>query len=170
MTLLNLSQLEQKSADLGFLLRIQVRRPLGLWSFKLVVAKPLEINKVQILGEMKGWAYKGERGLQLDTMRVSKNAPAGIGHLVWASTMAWALEVTPCKKARLLAIFDDIDQHTRLISYFHKRGFSHVRDVQSSFLDLPLRIVWGGAGSLMVADCLEVLEHSCRLWQLCSSS
>ena len=98
-------------------------------------------------------------------MRVRKNAPAGVGHLIWASTMAFALEATPCEKARLLAINDDERQHARLVRYFFMRGFKKVRDVGSHPLDLPLRMVWGGAGTLMAADCKEVLLKSSRYWE-----
>ena len=166
MSLPTLLKLEQQASDSKLLLRVQVRRPLNLWLFKVVVAQTIDVAKIQILGEMKGWAYKGYRGLQLDTMRVRQQAPEGIGHLIWAATMAWALESTPCRKARLLAIFDDEYQHARLIRYFRRRKFHHIREVSSSLLDLPLRMVWGGAGSLMVGDCMDVYEHSFR--QLCS--
>ena len=71
---------------------------------------------------MKAWAYSGEKGFQLDTMRVHSLATNSIGHLIWASTMAWALEETPCKSARLLAINDDTQQHKILIRYFQRRG------------------------------------------------
>jgi len=163
-----LAHLEKKASDCGLLLRVQVRRPLDLWSFKIVVGEQINTEKVQILGEMKGWAYKGSRGLQLDTMRVSNQAPSGVGHLIWAATMAWALENTPCKKARLLAIFDDKELHDRLVHYFHRRGFRYVREVRSSINDLPLRMVWGGSGSLMIADCVDVLNLSVKLWQIAS--
>ena len=68
-----LEQLEAEARDRGLLLRLQVGRPLGLWSL------PLE--------EMKGWAYSAATGLQLDTMRVMPKAPAGVGDLIWAATM-----------------------------------------------------------------------------------
>tara|TARA_Y100001968_G_scaffold99914_1_gene89911 strand:- start:6588 stop:7106 length:519 start_codon:yes stop_codon:yes gene_type:complete len=165
MTVSGLSDLEIKASKANLLLRLQIRRPLDLWSFKVVVAEELAANKIKIWGEMKGWAYAASTGLQLDTMRVSQKAPAGVGHLIWAATMSWALEATPCKKTRLLAIYDDESQHSRLIRYFRMRKFHLVREVSSSLIDLPLRMVWGGAGSLMVADCLEVLEHSYRLWE-----
>ena len=108
MTLCGVSQLEREALGAGLLLRLKVSRPLNLWSLRLVVADYLEPNKVRILGEMKAWAYHGVNGLQLDTMRVHPNAPVGAGHLVWAATMAWALEETPCEKARLLAICDAV--------------------------------------------------------------
>tara|TARA_Y100001968_G_scaffold109796_1_gene99365 strand:+ start:1156 stop:1674 length:519 start_codon:yes stop_codon:yes gene_type:complete len=160
---LTLTELEKRALKAGFLLRMQVRRPLGLWSFKLVVAERFDADKIRILGEMKGWAYSSGKGLQLDTMRVLQSAPSGVGHLIWAATMAWALEMTPCKKARLLAIFDDQAQHSRLTKYFLKRRFIPVREVCSSILDMPLRLIWGGAGSLMVGDCEDVFNYSFNL-------
>ena len=69
--------------------------PLGLWSLRLVVAEQLAADRLQLQGEMKAWAYGATTGLQLDTMRVRPQAPAGTGDLIWAATMAWALESTP---------------------------------------------------------------------------
>tara|TARA_Y100001968_G_C19207490_1_gene643044 strand:- start:2 stop:526 length:525 start_codon:yes stop_codon:yes gene_type:complete len=169
MSISGLTELEKQATSQGLFLRLQVNRPVGLWSFKVVVATQPEPKKIKILGEMKGWAYKGIRGLQLDTMRVSQKAPLGVGHLIWATTMAWCLENTPCKKARLLAIFDDENQHQRLTRYFRARGFTPVKEVSSSLLDLPLRLVWGGAGSLMIADCQKVYASSCRSWEIARS-
>ena len=166
MKFVGLSDLEKKAFSSGLLLRVQVNRPMNIWTFKIVVAREFEEGKIRILGEMKGWAYQGFKGLQLDTMRVSKRSPKGIGHLVWAATMAWALENTPCKKARLLAIYDSQDQHDRLTKYFLKRGFQIIREVKSSLWDLPLRLIWGGSGSLMTADCEEVFKYSRNLWLL----
>ena len=118
MTKPNLSILEKEASERGLLLRIQVRRPLNIWSFKLVVGEIISNNKIQLLGEMKGWAYQNNRGLQLDTMKVGKNANSKIGDLIWASTMAWALEETPCRSARLLAIYDENNQHEILQRIF----------------------------------------------------
>ena len=165
MILPRLIDLEKEASDSNFLLRLQIRRPLNLWTFKLVVAEEVDVSKIKILGEMKGWAYKDATGLQLDTMRVSSKSPAGVGHLIWAATMAWALDETPCQRARLLAIFDDENQHSRLMRYFRRKKFNVVREVSSSLIDLPLRMVWGGAGSLMVGDCRETLDHSYRRWK-----
>ena len=72
-----LEQLEQQARQRGLVLRLQVSRPLGFWTLRLVVAQPTGDGRAQLLGEMKGWAYGGTRGLQLDTMRVQPNAPAG---------------------------------------------------------------------------------------------
>ena len=79
--------------------------------------------------------------------------------------MSWALENTPCQYARLLAVCDDDLRHTRLVRYFRQRGFLVAREVGASPLDLPIRIVWGGAGTLMTANCKEVFERSCLQWQ-----
>jgi len=164
MTQPNLTLLENEASNRGLLLRIQVRRPLAIWSFKLVVGEMTNNDKVQLLGEMKGWAYQNTKGLQLDTMKVSKNANSNVGDLIWAATMAWALEETPCRSARLLAIYDENNQHEILQRYFRRRGFKTVRKVESSPLDLPLRLVWGGAGAFMVGNCEKVLEISYRSW------
>ncbi len=169
MTESELINLEREASKSGLLLRIQVRRPFNLWAFRLVVAENIAPEKVQIWGEMKGWAYNRINGLQLDTMRVNPKAPSGVGNLIWAATMAWALDSTPCKRARLLAILDDDHRHNLLFRYFLQRGFHVVREVGSSPVDLPFRMVWGGAGSLMTADCREVFERSSRLWH-CSNS
>ena len=60
MTKPNLTKLEKEASDRGFLLRIQVRRPLNIWSFRLVVGELTSNDKIQLWGEMKGWAYKIE--------------------------------------------------------------------------------------------------------------
>ena len=164
MNIPNLTHLEKEASDKGLLLRIQVRRPLNIWSFKLVVGEIISDTKIQLLGEMKGWAYQSIQGLQLDTMKVGRNANYNVGDLIWSATMAWALEETPCRSARLLAIYDENNQHEILQRYFRMRGFNTVRKVGSSPLDLPLRLVWGGAGAFMVGDCEKVFERSYRGW------
>ena len=138
-----LEQLESEALERGLLLRLQVGRPLGLWSLRLVVAQTNAAGRLLLQGEMKGWAYGAKAGLQLDTMRVQPHADAGVGDLVWAATMAWALEMTPCRRARLLAIRDAEQQHLRLVRYFRQRGFSTKREVEAALWDLPLRMVWG---------------------------
>jgi len=160
----DLTTLEKEASARGLLLRIQVRRPFNIWSFRLVVGQVTSKNKIQLWGEMKGWAYQNPKGLQLDIMKVGKNTNSRVGDMVWAATMAWALEETPCRSARLLAIYDENNQHKTLQRYFRKRGFNIVRNVGSSPLDLPLRLVWGGAGAFMVGDCEEVLSRSYRCW------
>ena len=164
MTNPDLTKLEKEAFDRGLLLRVQVRRPFNIWAFRLVVGERNNKDKIQLLGEMKGWAYQNTKGLQLDTMKVGKNANSKVGDMIWAATMAWALEETPCRSARLLAIYDENNQHKILQRYFRKRGFNTVRNVGSSPLDLPLRLVWGGAGAFMHGDCEKVLYRSYRSW------
>ena len=159
-----LDQLEAQACERGLLLRLQVRRPLRLWTLRLVVARQTETTNCELLGEMKGWAHPGETGVQLDTMRVLPSAPPGVGDLIWAATTAWALEATPCRRARLLAIRDNDDQHRRLLRYFRRKGFSTIREVNAALLDLPLRMIWGGAGTLMSGDLQTVLGRSQRDW------
>ena len=160
-----LEQLETEARERGLLLRLQVGRPLGLWSLRLVVAQQAPSGSLLLLGEMKGWAYPAATGLQLDTMRVMPTAPPGVGDLIWAATMAWAEEATPCSRGRLLAIRDDERQHRRLVRYFRQRGFHPTREVEAALWDLPLRLVWGGAGALMSGEVATVLERSLRGWR-----
>ena len=65
----------------------------------------------------------------------------------------------------LLAIRDDERQHSRLVRYFRQRGFQLERDVAAALWDLPLRMVWGGAGALMSGSVEQVLERSLRSWR-----
>ncbi|MFM8545645.1 MAG: hypothetical protein ACKOAP_11785, partial [Vulcanococcus sp.] len=121
-----------------------------------------------LLGELKGWALPLADGLQLDTMRVQGSRTQGVGPLIWCAVFAWALEATPCRRARLLAIRDGDAQHRRLVRYFQTLGFVPTREVAAAAVDLPLRLVWGGAGLLMRGDCTVGLERAWgqldRLW------
>jgi hypothetical protein len=101
-------------------------------------------------------------------MRVQGQDTAGVGLLIWAATFAWALERTPCRSARLLAIRDGERQHRCLVRYFQRLGFEPLREVGGGLSDLPLRLVWGGAGLLMRGDCAEGLERCGRRWPMSS--
>ncbi|MFZ9975004.1 MAG: hypothetical protein ACO3FK_12080, partial [Vulcanococcus sp.] len=108
--------------------------------------------------------------LQLDTMRVQGPQTQGVGALIWAATFAWALESTPCRSARLLAIRDNDLQHRRLVRYFQRLGFAPIREVGAAALDLPLRLIWGGAGLLMRGECSPGLEMAWRSAQAASAA
>ena len=160
-----LEQLETQAFQRGLLLRLKVGRPFGLWTLRVVVARPSDATAFELLGELKGWAYASTHGLQLDTMRVVPKAPAGVGDLIWAATMCWALEATPCRQARLLAIRDDERQHQRLVRYFRQKGFNTVRELEAALGDLPLRLLWGGAGALMTGSIEQVRDKSLNSWR-----
>jgi len=160
---LNLQRVEALAAKRGLKLRLRAPRRLGGWSLQVVVARPLDAGRAELLGELKGWALPTPAGLQLDTMRVQGRDTAGVGLLIWAATFAWALEATPCRRARLLAIRDNERQHRCLVRYFQRLGFEPVREVGAGLSDLPLRLVWGGSGLLMRGDCAEGLERCGRL-------
>ena len=163
-----LAAIEQRAAAHQLLLRLQVRELLGVRTLRVVVARPRPGQPPLLLGELKGWALPLADGLQLDTMRVQGPSTQGVGPLIWAATFAWALETTPCRSARLLAIRDSAAQHRRLVRYFQRLGFTPVRDVAAAAADLPLRLVWGGSGLLMRGDCARGLERAWaqldRLW------
>ena len=107
---------------------------------------------------MKGWTFLDKQGIQLDTLRVLRNAPAFVSELTWATTMAWAIEKKSSNKARLLAIFDSEGYSKKLVRYFKLIGFKIVKEVGSSPVDLLLRLVWGGAGTLMNGECISILK------------
>jgi hypothetical protein len=164
-----LQHLEAEASRRGLLLRLQVRRPLGLaWSLRVGVARRLHAEgtapagPLLLLGELKGWALPTPAGLRLDTMRVQGGDSAAVGPLIWAATFAWALEATPCRQAFLLAIRDGELQHRRLVRYFRQLGFSPLRELGAGAADLAPRLIWGGSGLLMRGDCAEGLARSAR--------
>ena len=158
----SLEQLEQEARLRGLLLRLQVSRPAGLaWGLRVGVARR-DGERLLLLGELKGWALPSARGLRLDTMRVQAGDTAALGPLIWAATFAWALEATPCRQATILAIRDSDVQHRRLVRYFRALGFAPLRELAAGPADLAPRLLWGGSGLLMRADCAEVLRRSTR--------
>ena len=165
MSAANLAAIEQLAAAQGLLLRLQVRQLLAVTSLRVVVARPRPGLPPLLLGELKGWALPLRDGLQLDTMRVQGPQTQGVGALIWAATFAWALEATPCRSARLLAIRDNEQQHRRLVRYFQRLGFRATRELGAAAVDLPLRLVWGGSGLLMRGDCADGLARAWRAIQ-----
>lgn len=154
---MRIHQLEELSESLGLTIKIQVREFLGLNFFRIVIGK-INNNSVKIWGELKGWTFPYKNSLQLDTLRILKKAPKYVSELIWATTMAWALEETNCKSARLLAIYDEDGYSKKLIRYFRLIGFEVAREVGSDPKDILLRLIWGGAGTLMRGDCKRILE------------
>ncbi len=169
----SLLELEAEARRRDLLLRLQVGRPLGVsWSLRIGVAqrRPSQSDgsgeRLVLLGDLKAWALPNAEGLRVDTLQVAGREQGepdrGIGPLITAACFAWALETTPCRSARFLAIRDDARQHRRLVRYFQRLGFEPVRELGSAPWDLPARTVWGGAGLLMRGDCREVLRRSAR--------
>ena len=162
----SLASLERRAADRGLLLRLQVGRPLGLlYGVRVAVARQPSVGgQLRLVGELKGWAWPTPGGLQLDTLQVAGRSSGlpdlGVGPLIAAAAFAWALEQTPCRRAQILAIRDDDGQHKRLVRYFRRLGFVPSKELGAAPWDLPERLVWGGAGLLMQADCQVVLERA----------
>ena len=154
---MKVEELEKLAFSLGLLIKIQVRETLGLCFFRIVIAEQKE-NIIKILGEMKGWTYLNKNGIQLDTLRILSKSRPFVSELIWATTMAWAIEKKSSKQARLLAIFDSEGYSKKLVRYFKIIGFKIVKEVGSSPVDLFLRLIWGGAGTLMTGDCLYILK------------
>ena len=114
---MQIEQLQKIAFSLGLLIKIQVRETLGLCFFKIVVAEQKD-NIVKILAEMKGWTYLNKQGIQLDTLRIISSSPPFVSELIWATSMAWAIEKKKSKKARLLAIYDTEGYIKKLVRYF----------------------------------------------------
>ena len=159
---LSLEAIERLASQRQLKLRLQAGGGVGIRTLRVGVARSLGEGRALLLGELKGWCLPVADGLQLDTMRVQGERTEAVGTLLWAATFAWALETTPCRRARLLAIRDDDHQHRRLVRYFRQLGFQPVREVGAAVTDLPHRLVWGGAGLLMQGDCAEGLRRCGR--------
>ena len=154
---MKIEDLQKIAFSCGLVIKIQVRETLGLCFFRIVIAEQKD-NIVKIWAEMKGWTYFNDQGMQLDTLRILSNSPNNVSELIWATTMVWAIENKAIKKARLLAIYDDEGYSKKLVRYFKFVGFKIVKEVGSSPIDLFLRLVWGGAGTLMRGDCFHILK------------
>ena len=150
-------ELEELAKSLDLTIKIQMREVFGLKFFRIVVAR-ITNNSVKIFGEIKGWTFPNKNGLQLDTLRILSNSPEYVSELIWATTMAWALEQTKCENARLLAIYDEDGYSKKLVRYFRLIGFRVTKEVGSSPSDLLLRLIWGGAGTLMKGDCKKIMS------------
>ncbi len=161
----NLLAIEAEAAERGWKLRLAAPRRLGLWSLRAVVARPLGPERAQLLGELKGWAFPPGRVLRLDTLRVQGERSAGAAPLLLAAACAWALEQSPCRQARFLAIHDDDRQHRRLVRYFRGLGFAPLRELGASPADWGPRLLWGGSGLLMEGDCEETVRRCARRWR-----
>ena len=61
-------------------------------------------------------------------------------------------------KVRLLAIFDSEGYSKKLVRYFKLIGFKIEKEVGSRPVDLLLRLVWGGAGTLMNGESISILK------------
>ena len=154
---MKVEELEKLASSIGLLIKIQVRETLGLCFFRVVIAEQ-EDNIIKIWAEMKGWTFLNKQGIQLDTLRILNKAPTFVSELIWGTTMAWAIEKKSSNKARLLAIFDSEGYSKKLVRYFKLIGFRIVKEVGSNPGDLFLRLVWGGAGTLMTGECVHILK------------
>ncbi len=154
---MKVEELEKLASSMGLIIKIQVRETIGLCFFRIVVAEQKD-NIIKIWAEMKGWTYLKKQGIQLDTLIILSKSPSFVSELIWATTMSWAIEKKSSNKVRLLAIFDSEGYSKKLVRYFKLIGFKIVKEVGSSPVDLLLRLVWGGAGTLMNGECNSILK------------
>jgi hypothetical protein len=161
----SLAAIEAEATRRGWKLRLAAPQRLGLWSLRAVVAQPLSEDRARLLGDLKGWALPQAAGLRLDTLRVQGQGTAGAAPLLLAAACAWALECTPCRRARFLAIHDTDRQHRRLVRYFRGLGFAPLRELGAGPADWGPRLIWGGRGLLMEGECAETIRRCARRWQ-----
>lgn len=154
---MNVEELEKLAGSIGLLIKIQVRETIGLCFFRIIIAEQKD-NIIKIWGEMKGWTLFNNKSIQLDTLRILSNSPPFVSELIWATTMAWSIEKKNSQWARLLAIYDSEGYSKKLVRYFKIVGFKVSKEVGSSPADLFLRLVWGGAGTLMLGNCTLILN------------
>uniref|UniRef100_A0A7R9U1V4 Uncharacterized protein n=1 Tax=Pinguiococcus pyrenoidosus TaxID=172671 RepID=A0A7R9U1V4_9STRA len=67
-----------------------------------------------------------------------------------------------CRRAELLAINDDPRQHQLLVRHYQRLRFRVVREVGDDLKSVPDRLVWGGVGTLMEGDILDILEGASK--------
>ena len=135
---MDINQLQRIAESKNLTIKIQVREVLGLKIFRIIVAQ-VNNNSVKIWGEIKGWTLPIRGGLQLDTLRILNNSPKYVSALIWATTMAWALEKTKCKFARLLAIYDSEGYSKKLVRYFRLIGFTFIKVPAPPHINLKRR-------------------------------
>jgi hypothetical protein len=161
----DLEAMEAEAAGRGWKLRLAAPQRAGLWSLRAVVARPVAPGRAELLGDLRAWAFPRSRVLRLDTLRAQGQGSAGAAPLLLAAACAWALERTPCRQARFLAIHDDDRQHRRLVRYFRGLGFTPLRELGSAPVDWVPRLLWGGSGLLMEGDCADTLPRCLRRWR-----
>jgi hypothetical protein len=160
-----LEAMAAEAAERGWTLRLSAPQRAGFWSLRAGVARPLAPGRAQLLGDLRAWAFPGSKVLRLDTLRAQGQGSAGAAPLLLAAACAWALEQTPCRQARFLAIHDEDRQHRRLVRYFRALGFTPLRELGSAPADWAPRLLWGGSGLLMEGDCGETIRRCIRRWR-----
>jgi hypothetical protein len=136
-------------------------------------------NTTQILGYCEGFLRPGGEVLHVDKMEVFRKMVLrakeengkefrgggtvfGVGLLLGFICLLYAKE-KGYSVAEFLAIDDEEKQHRKLVNYYAKTGFKVIKYVGDSLQDIPDRMVWGGCGTLMRADIVELLENWSRL-------
>lgn len=64
-----------------------------------------------------------------------------------------------------LAIDDETYQHQRLVKYYTTAGFKIIKYVGDDFGDVPDRLIWGGCGTLLRQNCIELLQKWTKLME-----
>jgi len=135
------------------------------------IARPKH-NTTQVLGYCSGFIRPGGKILHLDEMRVFKKALTiardenpefvgggtvfGVGLLLGALCFRHGIE-QGCEIGEFLAIDDGVSQHTRLVRHYKRLGLNVVRYVGEDIANVPDRLIWGGCGTLMNTNLVDLL-------------
>ncbi|KAL3694497.1 hypothetical protein R1sor_008148 [Riccia sorocarpa] len=145
-------------------LKVEVRS-LGPW-FQINL---MNADETVTMGSAEGFETRWTEGkiLHLEAIRLTRAAKSssmlGPGFLVGAAAMRYGLDKN-CPKAELLAINDDNETHARLVKYYSRMGFKAMYELtEESWGDILDRVVWGGIGTRMDANCEELLRKWAKL-------
>ncbi|BFI31675.1 hypothetical protein MPTK2_3g23960 [Marchantia polymorpha subsp. ruderalis] len=158
-----MEEIQEVAAEQG--LKIEVRT-LGPW-FQINLMSADEKITMGTAEGFETWWIEGKI-LHLESVRLTKDAPKGVsvlgpGFLVGAACVRYGLDKN-CPKAELLAINDDDTTHSKLVRYYSRLGFKTRYEVTGEgWAELPDRVVWGGVGTRMDADCYQLLRKWAKL-------
>lgn len=142
-------------------------------------------DESMILGYVEGFVRPAGEVLHLDKMevfqkmvdKVKAQVPGSldfggvsfaIGLLMGYTCLLHGQE-KGCRIAEFLAIDDEEFQHKRLVRYYKRVGFKVVKYVGDDVRDIPARLVWGGAGTLMKEDIVVLMEKWAKTLALIKS-
>ncbi|CAM6093626.1 unnamed protein product [Calypogeia fissa] len=138
-------------------------------TFQIVVSN---LDETHVFGKADGWItrwWPKGKILHLEAIRLERGSSkdvgnvGGAGFFVGAATLRYGFD-QGCRTAELLAIYDDKVTHSKLVKYYSRFGFKRMYEVNDEELKFYLdRIVWGGVGTRMDADCEELLRRWCAV-------
>lgn len=132
-----------------------------------IIAQSLENGDMRTIGKADGFVrpWIDGRILHLDSIRMAKidsgniRSVFGVALFIGALAMRFGYD-KKCVRAELLAINDTDEYHSKLVKYYSRLGFKVMCEVEGGSLeDLGHMLVWGGVGTRMNGDILELLQR-----------